>query len=70
VTALVVFVVGVQHHDLVAEEPGGAAPPVRDQGLGRRQFQLELVVQESSDLVLDLFGLPLGAVKPSSQSSA
>jgi hypothetical protein len=35
VTALVVLVVGVQHHNLVAEKPGGLCPPVRDQGLGR-----------------------------------
>jgi hypothetical protein len=45
VAALVVLVVGVQGHDLVAEEPGGLSPPVRDQGLGRGQCQLELLVQ-------------------------
>ena len=36
VTAMIVFVVGVQHHDLIAKEPGGVCPPVGDQGLGRR----------------------------------
>ena len=35
VTALIVLVVGVQNHDLIAEEPGGLRPPVGDQGLGR-----------------------------------
>lgn len=35
VTALIVLVVGVQHHDLIAEEAGGLRPPVGDQGLGR-----------------------------------
>jgi hypothetical protein len=50
------LVVGVQGHDLVAEEPGGLGPPVRDQGLGRRQLQLEVLVQELADLGLDLFG--------------
>jgi hypothetical protein len=33
VPALIVLVVGVQDHDLVAQEPGGLRPPVRDQGL-------------------------------------
>ena len=35
VTAPIVLVVGVQDHDLVAEEPGGLRPPVSDQCLGR-----------------------------------
>jgi hypothetical protein len=70
VTAMVVLVVGVHHHHLVAEEPGGLRPPVGDQGLGRGQLQLELLAQEPPGLVLDLLGLLPGPVKPSTQSSA
>jgi hypothetical protein len=36
VTAMIVFVVGVHHHNLVAEEAGGTRPPMGDQGLARR----------------------------------
>jgi hypothetical protein len=61
VTALVVLVVGVQYHDLVAEEPGGLCPPVSDQGLGRRQIQSELVMQELPDLGLDQLRFLSGA---------
>jgi hypothetical protein len=61
VTAPIALVVGVQDHDLVAEEPGGLRPPVRDQDLGRRQLQFELVVQELPDPRLDLLGLLPGA---------
>jgi hypothetical protein len=60
-TAPIVFVVGVQYHDLVAEKPGGLRPPVGDQGLGRRQLLLELIVQELSDPSLDLLGLLPGS---------
>jgi hypothetical protein len=35
-TAMIVFVVGVQHHNLVAEEAGCTRPPMGDQGLARR----------------------------------
>lgn len=35
VTALITLMVGVQHHELIAKEPGGLCTPVRDQGLGR-----------------------------------
>jgi hypothetical protein len=35
VTAVIVFVVGVHHHDFIAEEPSGARPPMGDQGLAR-----------------------------------
>jgi hypothetical protein len=61
VTAPIALVVGVQDHDLIAEEPGGLRPPVGDQGLGRGQFQFELVVQELPDASLDLLGLLPGA---------
>jgi hypothetical protein len=54
VTAMIVLVVGVQHHDVVAEEPGRVCPPVRDQGLGRRQLQAELSTEEPADIGLDL----------------
>jgi hypothetical protein len=33
---------------------------MRDQGLGRRQLQVELITQELADLSLDLFGFPPG----------
>jgi hypothetical protein len=54
---MVVLVVGVQHNNLIAEEPSGFRPPVRDQGLGRRQFQLQLIMQERTDLSRDLLSL-------------
>jgi hypothetical protein len=54
-------VVGVQDHNLIAEEPGGLRPPVGDQGLGRGQFQFELVVQELPDASFDLLGFLPGA---------
>jgi hypothetical protein len=34
-TAMIVLVVGVQHHNLIAKEPGGLCPLMGDQGLGR-----------------------------------
>ncbi|WP_208974350.1 hypothetical protein [Streptomyces malaysiensis] len=49
------------NHDLVAEEVGGTRPPVRDQGLARGEFQLQLVTQEPADVFLDFLGFPLGA---------
>lgn len=61
VTTVVVLVVGLQHRDLVAEEPGRSCPAVCDQGLGRGQLQLEVLVQEPPHHVLDLLGLPPGA---------
>ena len=70
VTAPIVLMVGVQHHNFIAEEPGGLRPPVGDQGLGRGQFQFELIVQELPDTSLDLLGFLPGPGKPSSQSSA
>ncbi|MFD7057630.1 hypothetical protein ACFWDX_59225, partial [Streptomyces mirabilis] len=63
-TALVVLGVVVQDHDLVAEEPGGTRPPVRNQGLVLGQFQVELVVQEPADVGLDLLGFPLRSGEP------
>jgi len=60
VTALIMLVIGVQDHDLIAEEPGSLRPPVSDQGLGCGQFQLELIMQELPDAGLDLLGFPPG----------
>lgn len=59
--SVVVLVVGVTDHHLVAEESGGVCPPVGDQGLGRRKFQVEMIAQELADTSLDLFGLLPGA---------
>jgi hypothetical protein len=70
VTAMIALDVGVHHHYLVADEPGGLCPPVGDQGLGRGQFQLELLAQKPPDLVLDFPGFLPGPVKASTQSSA
>src|SRR5437016_12131080 len=56
-TAPVALVVAVEDGNLVAEEAGGLCPPVGDQRLFLREFQLELLVQELPELRLDLLGL-------------
>jgi hypothetical protein len=50
--------------DVVAEEPRRLGAGVRDQGLIRRQFQLEVITQEVSEPLLDLLGFGLGAGEP------
>jgi hypothetical protein len=70
VTAMIELVVGVEHHDVVAEELGSMSPSVGDQDLSRRQLQCELIMQELADLGLDLLGFLPGVVKSSGQSSA
>src|SRR3954453_4268295 len=57
---MVVLVVGLQHRDLVAEEPGRSCPAVCDLGLGGGQLQLEVLMQEPPHRILDLLGLPSG----------
>ncbi|WP_239342520.1 hypothetical protein [Frankia sp. CiP3] len=56
VTSLIALVVGVQHHNLIAEEPGGLRPPMCDHGLGLGQLQREIFPQEPPDLGLDFLG--------------
>jgi hypothetical protein len=51
--------VPVLHDDLIAEVPRRPASGVGDQGLFSRQFQLELIAQEPSQLDLDLLGFSL-----------
>src|ERR1700745_3656079 len=53
--------VGVLGLDLVAEEARRLAGGVRDQGLGRRQLQTQLITQERRYLLLDFLGLASGA---------
>jgi hypothetical protein len=55
--------VGLLGFDLVAEEVRRLAGGVGDQGFRGGQFQLELIVQERTDLGLDLLGLVLGTGK-------
>ena len=50
--------------DLVAEEPGRARAGVGDQGLALRKLQLEIVEQELSEALFDLFGLGLRSGEP------
>jgi len=52
-------VVGLLNSDLVAEESRRAGLGVGDQGLGLRQFQLEVLTQEPREPGLDLLGLGL-----------
>jgi hypothetical protein len=56
--------VGVLGLDLVAEEARRLAGGVRDQGLGRRQLQLQLIAQELRYLRLDFLGLVPRACEP------
>jgi hypothetical protein len=53
----------VAYQDLVAEEPGFFGPAVGDQGFLGREFQFEMIAQERSQSVLDLFGFPFGPVE-------
>jgi hypothetical protein len=50
--------------DLVAEERRRLGAGVRDQGLIRRQFQLEVLTQERRETLLDLLGFGLGSGEP------
>jgi len=50
--------------DLIAEESRCLAGGVRDQGLGRRQLQAQLIAQERRYLLLDFLCLVLRACEP------
>jgi len=50
--------------DVVAGEPRGLGAAVRDQRLGRRQFQLEVLAQELGQALFDLLGFGLRAGEP------
>jgi hypothetical protein len=50
--------------DLIAEEARRLAGGVRDQGLGRRQLQLQLIAQERRYPRLDFLCLVPGACEP------
>lgn len=54
----------MQGCDLVAEEPGRARAGMGDQGLVRRQIQLEFFTQERRQFKLDLFGLGFRSGEP------
>ena len=56
--------VAVLDGDLVAEELRRAGTRVRDQGLGLRQFQFEVVTQELGEALFDLLGFGLGSDEP------
>ncbi len=50
--------------DVIAEEPRRLGTGVRDQRLGRRQFQLEIITQEVGQALFDLLGFGLRAGEP------
>jgi hypothetical protein len=50
--------------DLIAEEARRLAGGVRDQGLGRRQLQAQLIAQERRYLLLDFLCLAPRAREP------
>jgi len=52
------------HGDVVAEEPRRLGAGVRDEGLLRREFQLEIVMQEPRQTLFDFFGFCLWSGEP------
>ncbi len=50
--------------DLMPEEPCRCGRGVDDQGLRLRQLQLQLVAQETGDLLFDLLSLGFGSDEP------
>ena len=63
-TTVVSRVVGLHAADLVAEEAGRFVTSVGDQGLLLREFQLEVIAQESLQSDLDFCGFGLRTGKP------
>ena len=69
-TAMVVLLVGVQGHDLVAEESCCLRSRMGDQRLLPGEFELECVAEDPLQLLLDLLSFPRGPLKLSRKSSA
>ncbi len=63
VAALIVLVVVSEDHDFVAEETCRVSASVRNHGLLRGEFQLEMLTQEVSDAVFDLLGFLPGTAE-------